>query len=109
MSMWKKIGSDIQHSMICKKGSFITFRHDKLGHLRTKIPSKVWNDTEIEAKHVPLSGKDLKKAATNRSNEVRLSIRAPGVWKGEQQPLFYFRNIWHEVLLISHQIIAIIS
>ena len=107
--MWKKIGSDMQHSMICKKGSFITFRHDKLGHLKTKIPSKVWNDTEIEAKHVPLSGKDLKKAATNRSNEVRLSIRAPGVWKGEQQPLFYFRNIWHEVLLISHQIIAIIS
>lgn len=66
----------------------MTFRHDKLGHLKTKIPSKVWNDTEIEAKHVPLSGKDLKKAATNRSNEVRLSIRAPGVWKGEQQALF---------------------
>ena len=88
MSMWKKIGSDIQHSMICKKGSFITFRQDKLGHLKTKMPSKVWNDTEIEAKHVPLSGKDLKKAATNRSNEVRLSIRAPGVWKGEQQALF---------------------
>ena len=84
---------DVQHSMICTKRGFITFRHDNLRHLKTKIPTRVWGDTNIEAKPVSLSGDNLNKITVNKSNEVKLNIRAPSFWKREQQTFFKFRNI----------------
>ena len=47
---------DIQQTMSCKKGGFVTIRHKDLRDLTAIILSKICNDIEIEPKLVPLSG-----------------------------------------------------
>ena len=76
--------------MNCKKGGFVTIRHNDLRDLTAKILSKVCNDIEIEPKLVPLSGEDLINRTANRSNEARLDadIRARGFWGKGQQAFF---------------------
>ena len=71
--------------MSCKKGGFVTIRHNDL---RTKIVSEVCKDTEIEPKFLSLSGKELIGRTTNLSNEARLDIKAHGFWKRGQQIFF---------------------
>ena len=79
---------DIQHSMSCKKGGFVTIRHNDLRHLTAKILSEVCYDTEIEPTVVPLSGEDLSNQTANRSNETRFDVRVRGFWERKQQQLF---------------------
>ena len=79
---------DIQHSMSCKKGGFVTIRHNDLRHLTAKILSEVCYDAEIEPTVVPLSGEDLSNQTANRSNETRFDVRVRGFWEREQQQLF---------------------
>ena len=82
---------DVQHSMSCKKAGLVSIRHNDLRDLTTKILSKVYNDTEIEPKLLPLSGEELHGRTTNRSNEARLDIRARGFRKRGQQVFFDVR------------------
>ena len=65
---------DIQHSMSCKKGGFLTIRHNDLRDLTAKILSEVCYDTENEPTLVPLSGEDLSNRTANRSNEARPDV-----------------------------------
>ena len=69
---------DIQQSMNCKKGGFVTTRHNDLRDLTAKILSEVCYNTETEPRRVPLSGEDLSNRTANRSNEARLDVRARG-------------------------------
>ena len=50
---------DVQQSMCCKKGGFVTIRHNDLRDLTSKILSEVCYNTEIEPILVPLSREDL--------------------------------------------------
>ena len=50
---------DIQHSMSCKKGGFVTIRHNELRDLTAKLLSEVCYDTKIEPTFVPLNEEDL--------------------------------------------------
>ena len=65
---------DIKHNMSCKKGGFVTNRHNNLKDLTTKILSEVRSDTETESKVVPLSGEDPRNQIGNRSNKARLDV-----------------------------------
>ena len=71
---------DIQHSMSCKKGGFVSIRHNDLRDLTARIISEVCKDTEIEPKLLPLCGEELHGRTTNPSNKARLDIRARGFW-----------------------------
>ena len=64
---------DIQHSVSCKKGGFVTIRHN-LRDLTAKILSEVCNDTKIELKLVLLRGEDLSNQTANKSNEARTDV-----------------------------------
>ena len=83
---------DTQHSLSCKKGGFVTIRHNDLRDLTAKILSEVCYNTEIEPTLAPLSG-DLSNRTANRSNEARLDVRACGFWERGQQAFFYSRVI----------------
>ena len=74
--------------MSCKKGGFVRIMHNDLHNLTAKIVSEVCKDTEIELKLLPLPGEELYGRTTNRSNEVRLNIRALGFWERGQQTFF---------------------
>ena len=77
--------------MSCKKGGFVTIRHNDLRDLTAKILSEVCSETEIEPTLVPLSGEDLSNRTANRSNEARLDVRARGFWERGQQAFFDLR------------------
>ena len=77
--------------MNCKKGGFVTIRHNDLRDLTAKILSEVCYDTEIEPRLAPLSGEDLSNRTANRSNEARLDVRARGFWERGQQAFFDLR------------------
>ena len=79
---------NIQHSMSCKKGGFVSIRHNDLRDLTVIIVSEVCKDTEIDPKLLPLSGEELHGRTTNRSNEARLDVRTRGFWERGQQTFF---------------------
>ena len=82
---------DIQHSISCKKGGFVSIRHNDLRDLLARIVSEVCKDTEIEPKLLPLSAEELHGRTTNRLNEAKLDIRAQGFWNRDQQAFFDIR------------------
>ena len=77
--------------MNCKKGGVVTIRQNELRDLTAKKLSEVCYDTKIEPIFVPLSGEDLSNRTANRSNEVRLDVRARGFWERGQQAFFDLR------------------
>ena len=77
--------------MNCKKGGVVTIRHNELRDLTAKKLSEVCYDTKIEPIFVPVSGEDLSNRTANRSNEVRLDVRARGFWERGQQAFFDLR------------------
>ena len=50
---------DIQHSISCKKGGFVSIRQNDLRDLIARIVSEVCKDTEIEPKLLPLPGEEV--------------------------------------------------
>ena len=74
--------------MSCKKGDFVTIKHNDLRDYTGKILSEVCYDTKTEPKLVPLSGEDLSNRTANRSNKARLDFRPLGFWKRGQQAFF---------------------
>ena len=63
---------DIQHSIGCKKGGFVTIRHNNLRDLTAKILSEVCYNTKTEPTIVPLIGEDLSNWTANKTNKARL-------------------------------------
>ena len=77
--------------MSCKKGGFVSIRHNVLRDVTTKMLSKVCKDIEIEPKLTPLTGEELVSGTANTTNEARLDIRACGVWERGQQAFLDLR------------------
>ena len=75
---------DIQHSISCKKGGFVSIRQNDLHDLTARIVSELCKDTEIEPKLLPLPGEEEHGRTINPSNEERLEIRAQGFWIRDQ-------------------------
>ena len=81
---------DIQHSMSCKQGGFVTIRHNDLRDLTAKLSLEVCNDTR-KPKLVPFSVEDLSNRTANRSNEARFDFRVRGFWERRQEVFFDIR------------------
>ena len=77
--------------MGCKKGRFVSIRHNDLRDITARIVSEVCKDTEIEPKLLPPFGEEPHVRTTNRSNKARLDIRARGFWEKGQQAFFDVR------------------
>ena len=56
---------DIQHSIICKKGGFVSIRDNYLRDLTARVVSEICKDTDIGPKLLPLSGEQLNRRTTN--------------------------------------------
>ena len=82
---------DIEHSMSCKKGGFVSIWHNNLRNLTARIVLKVCKETEMEPILLPLSGEELHGRTTNWSKEARLDIRAWGFWNRGQKAFFDIR------------------
>ena len=72
---------DMLHAMSCKKGGFITIRHNNVRDLTVNLLAIISNDVEIEPKLLPAIGDALDYQTANTSNEARVDIRARGYWE----------------------------
>ena len=67
--------------MSCKKGGFVTIRHNNIRDLTVNILHEVCNDVEVESRLLPLTRGNLQYRSPIRGDEARLDIRARGFWE----------------------------
>ena len=68
------------HAMNCKKGGFVSIRHDNVRDFEANLLKKVCNDVEIEPALQPID-----------NDEARLDIRARDFWRPGQSAYFDVR------------------
>ena len=71
---------DTQHSMSCKKGGFVTLRHNELRDITVKLLDEVCKDVQVEPMLNKLTGEEFKLRTANFQDEARLDISANGFW-----------------------------
>ena len=80
----------VDHAMICKRGGFVTQRHNELRDLEADLLSMVCSDVEIEPVLQDISGEQLGRGS-NRSPDARLDIHARGFWENQRSAFFDVR------------------
>ena len=75
----------VQHALSCKKGGFVTLRHNELRDKTAAILTEVCKNVEIEPLLQKLTGEILAHRTSNRQDEARLDISSTGFWiKGQK-------------------------
>ena len=77
---------DIDHALSCKKGGFISLRHNKLRNVTASLLSEVCKDVAIEPMLQPLTGEAI--TSGNRKDDAKLDISARGFWEAHQKAFF---------------------
>ena len=71
--------NSIDHCLTCKRGGFVSLRHNSLRNTTANFISQVCKDVCIEPKLLPLSGEELPRSS-NTADEARLDISARSFW-----------------------------
>ena len=77
--------------MNCKKGGFITIRHNDLHDLTANLLTDIWRDVDIEPQLLPVTGETFENGTANTSNEARVDIKSRGFWVIGQEAFFDVR------------------
>ena len=77
--------------MSCKKGGFVTRRHDNLRDIFTVLLNKVCIDVENEPHLLPVTNEIFNHRTANTENEARLDVKANGFWRRGQTSFFDIR------------------
>ena len=95
----------VYNIMSCKKGGFISIRHNDLRHLIANMLSKVCKDIEIEPKLTSLTSRVRQQnckhnewSKTWHESTWRLGKRATSI--------FRFKSFWPQHLPLSQQVVA---
>ena len=82
---------DVKHAMSCKKGGFVSQRHDNIKDLFTILLDKVCKNVQSEPHLMPLEGECFDSLTANKSEEARLDVKANGFWRQGQTAFFDVR------------------
>lgn len=82
---------DVQHALSCKKGGFVSLRHNRLRDLFASLLDEVCRDVQTEPSLQPLTGEHFDRRTANQSDEARLDISARGFWQTGQRAFFDVR------------------
>ena len=93
----------VEHALSCKKGGFVTLRHNELRDITATALSEVCKDVEIEPMLIPLTGESFNNKTANRGNESRLDVSANGFWMKGQKAFFDVRVFNHNALRYGNQ------
>ena len=69
----------VNHCMTCKKGGYVTLRHNSLRDLSVEILSEVCQDVGREPHLLPVTGESLP-PGSNTKDGARLDVSARGIW-----------------------------
>ena len=75
------VSFDLQHALSCKKGSFVSLRHN---HLTSSLLQEVCKDVSVEPHLQKLSGETFEIKTRAMGDEARLDIAARGFWQAGQ-------------------------
>ena len=78
---------DLQHALSCKKGGFLSLRHNLVRTITSSLLSEVCKDVRVELQLQPLTGESFA-TSTATGNEVRLDVCARGFWQAGQMTFF---------------------
>ena len=82
---------DLQHALSCKKGGFVSLRHNELRNIIALMLKTICKDVVIEPPLLPLTGEDLHEVSAITGDEARLDVRARGFWQTGQSAFFDIR------------------
>ena len=72
---------DLQHSLSCKKGGFVTSRHNHLRNITANLIDEVCHDVRVQPPLQVLTGETFDSRSSNMKDEARLDISARGFWR----------------------------
>ena len=78
----------IDHCLMCKRGGFVSLRHNSLRDTTAGLVEQVCKDVCIEPPLIPLTGETLP-ASSNTADEARLDISARSFWTPIYIPILY--------------------
>ena len=81
----------IEHALNCKKGGFITIRHNNLRDFTAELLSETCHDVAIEPLLTPLTGEKFQHKTANKDNLARLDVSARGAWVKGSRAFFDIR------------------
>ena len=79
--------NDVNHSLVCKKGGYVTMRHNALRDAEASLLKEVCRDVCIEPVLLPVNEEELN-SQTNGAPKARLDISARGVWSAGERTFF---------------------
>ena len=85
-----KVWVDSQHALSCRKGGFISLRHNHLRSITATLLKEVFKDIRVEPQLQQLTGEMLH-LSTITGNEARLEICARDFWQAGQMTFFDVR------------------
>ena len=74
---------DVQHALSCKKGGFVSLRHNHIRNITSILLKEVCKDVRVEPQLQQLTGEYLQHS-TAAGNEVRIDISTRGFWQAGQ-------------------------
>ena len=78
---------DLQHALSCKKGDFLSLRHNLVRTITSSLLGEVCKDVRVEPQLQPLTGESFA-TSTATGNEVRLDVCACGFRQAGQMAFF---------------------
>ena len=81
----------VDHALICKKGGFISKRHDNIRDLLTVLLNKVCVDVQSEPHLIPIKTEKFNLRSANTNDDSRLDVKARGFWTRDQTAFFDIR------------------
>ena len=80
------------HAMICKKGGFISLRHNDLRDITYELLSEVCKGVENEPMLQPLTGETLRYMTAKTENKARMDVSALGFWCQGPKGIFRYKG-----------------
>ena len=81
---------DVTHALSCKKGGFITLRHNEVSDITSELLDEVCVDVRKESIFQEVNNEDLPREA-NKIKEARLDISALNFWTTGQRAFIHVR------------------